>query len=79
MFNIEHLSTPSTKSKPISVDSYNKWQKEYVFDALKGILPGQSFCERFKIQDYRIRFTRDWTLCNHLIQRDWIVPSRQNA
>ena len=75
MFNLDQLINQHTESKPITVDKYNRWQKEYVFDALKGILPGQSFCERFDIQDFRIQYERDWDKCNRLIRREWLARS----
>ena len=35
----------------ISRYKYYKWRKAYVFDALKGLRYGQSFCNRFAIND----------------------------
>lgn len=35
----------------ISRYRYYKWKKAYMFDALKGIRYGQSFCNKFAIND----------------------------
>ena len=60
---------------PISLDQYEQWQKEFTFDALQDLRYGQSFCNKFNIQDNRIHYERDWALCDQLIRREWIARS----
>ena len=60
---------------PISLDQYEQWQKEFTFDALQDLRYGQSFCNKFNIQDNRIHYERDCALCDQLIRREWIARS----
>jgi hypothetical protein len=60
------------KIKSISTKQFNLWQKKYLFDAIKGISYGQSFCETFKVLDYRIYFLDDKDLCDQIIKKWWI-------
>ena len=60
---------------PISLDQYEQWQKEFTFDALQDLRYGQSFCNKFNIQDNRIHYEQDWALCDQLIRREWIARS----
>ena len=57
----------------ISIDEYIAWQKNFLFDALKGEHYGQSFAKQFDIKDFRIQFERDWQRCDKIIRRDWIT------
>ena len=57
---------------PISLDQYEQWQKEFTFDALQDLRYGQSFCNKFNIQDNRIHYEQDWVRCDVLIRREWI-------
>lgn len=68
------LPTPVVET-PISLDQYEQWQKEFTFDALQDLRYGQSFCNKFNIQDNRIHYERDWALCDQLIRREWIARS----
>ncbi len=60
------------KESKITMPAYQKWQKHFSFDALRGKHYGQSFSEYFNIIDYRIRFERDWRRCDAVIKREWI-------
>ena len=62
---------PSAKTR-ISLAQYEQWQKEFTFDALQDLRYGQSFCNKFNIQDNRIHYERDWVRCDVLIRREWI-------
>ena len=62
---------PSAKTR-ISLDQYEQWQKEFTFDALQDLRYGQSFCNKFNIQDNRIHYEQDWVRCDVLIRREWI-------
>jgi hypothetical protein len=44
-------STKSTPIKKITQDQYQRWKKSSLFDRLQGLPPGQSFCNRFDIED----------------------------
>ena len=56
----------------VTLDNYLQWQKEFSFDALRNRRFGQSFCNHFNIQDYRVFYERDWVKCDTMIRSDWI-------
>jgi hypothetical protein len=43
--------------EPISLEDFELWQKDVVWDALHGIRYGQSFCNRFGISDNLLYYT----------------------
>ena len=38
--------------KKITLEQYLEWEKNYCFDGLKNLRPGQSFCSTFGITDH---------------------------
>ena len=44
-------------SEPISLEDFELWQKDVVWDALHGIRYGQSFCNRFGVSDNLLYYT----------------------
>ena len=44
------------KGKQISLEDFELWQKDVIWDALHGIRYGQSFCNRFGIQDNHLYY-----------------------
>lgn len=62
-----------TLGQPISLEQYKCWQKQYTFEALKGAKYGASFCQHFKILDYRIFFESTPQSCDNIIRKEWIV------
>jgi hypothetical protein len=44
---------------PVSTADYKQWQQQVVFDMLKGLRYGQSFCNRFDITDNILFYERD--------------------
>lgn len=45
------------KEKQISLEDFDLWQKDVIWDALHGIRYGQSFCNRFGITDNLLYYT----------------------
>jgi hypothetical protein len=43
--------------EPISLEDFELWQKDVIWDALHGIRYGQSFCNRFGISDNLLYYT----------------------
>ena len=62
-----------TVGKPISLEDYKSWQKQYTFEALKGAKYGASFCNHFGILDYRILFDSTPESCDNIIRKEWIA------
>jgi hypothetical protein len=42
---------------PISLEDFELWQKDVIWDALHGIRYGQSFCNRFGVSDNLLYYT----------------------
>ena len=70
--DIKHTLYNTAKSNTISMDSYLAWKKEYAFDALRDLRYGQSFCNRFDVQDNRIYYERDWVRSDIIIRSEWL-------
>ncbi len=66
-------TTAAGKTNKITLSAYQKFQKNFSFDALRGKHYGRSFAEYFGITDYRIQFERDWQKCDAVIKREWIT------
>ena len=48
----------------VSQDQYHEWRRQSVFDALKGLRYGQSFCNTFGITDNHLYYNTggvDWS------------------
>jgi len=39
---------------------YDAWRDEFVFDGIRGMRYGQSFCNHFDITDYVLFYMLDW-------------------
>jgi hypothetical protein len=39
---------------------YDAWRNEFVFDGIRGMRYGQSFCNHFDITDYVLFYKIDW-------------------
>jgi len=70
--DVIHARDHNATSNTISMDSYLDWQKHYTFDALRDLRYGQSFCNRFNVQDNRIFYERDWVRCDIIIRSEWL-------
>lgn len=44
----------SKAKKTITLEQYEQFKKEFVFDKLRGLTMGQAFCEKFEISDYML-------------------------
>lgn len=42
--------------KPITRKRFNRWKKDFTFDALHGLRYGQSFCNQFDITDFMLYY-----------------------
>ena len=49
----------SKAKKTVTPEQYEKFRKEFVFEKLKGLTLGQSFCEKFDINDYMLSNLKD--------------------
>ena len=56
----------------VRLNNYDKWCKQFTWDALKNQRYGQSFCNYFGITDHRIFYETNWETCDAVIRREWI-------
>lgn len=49
----------SKAKKTVTPEQYEQFKKEFVFEKLKGLTLGQSFCEKFDIKDYMLSNLKD--------------------
>lgn len=59
--------------EPISLEEYNKWREEYIFLALRGQRYGQSFCNKFNVNDNHLYYnTGDVSWADDYIRKNYI-------
>jgi hypothetical protein len=56
----------------ITQAEFDAWKYGYTFEAVRSIGYGQSFCRRFKIIDYILRFCTDINEADTYIKRTYI-------
>ena len=61
-----------TPQPTISKQDYEVFQKEYLFDMLKGKRYGRAFCEKFHINDMVIECLFDEDLAREMIEENYI-------
>lgn len=61
-----------TAMEELTEESYQRWDREFVFDALKQLRYGQSFCNYFGITDHILFYTRDMEKCRQLIRKHYL-------
>ena len=69
---VQRIVAQGQRHDPVSQKEYQQWQDGYVFDALRGLNYGHSFCQQFGIVDYRLMFSPTQALSDQIIQRDWV-------
>ena len=57
----------------ISLEQYEIWKKDALFDGLRGLRYGQSFCNSFNIQDNILFFTMNHVDADLYIRRLYIA------
>lgn len=56
----------------ISKQEYEVFQREYIFDQIRGLKYGKAFCERFHVNDSVISRLIDEDLAKELIEETYI-------
>jgi hypothetical protein len=52
---------------------YNAWRDEFVFDGIRGMRYGQSFCNHFDITDYVLFYMLDWDKADQHIRKLYLA------
>jgi hypothetical protein len=58
---------------PVESADYRQWQQEFVFDVLRGLRYGQSFCNRFNITDNILFYEQDPEWADVYIRKTYIA------
>jgi hypothetical protein len=58
---------------PVESVDYQQWRQESVFDLLRGLRYGQSFCNRFDITDNILFYERDPEWADVYIRKTYIA------
>ena len=55
---LQHLQSDHSERtvKKITPEQYAEWERNYCFDGLRNLTPGQSFCSTFEITDHILFF-----------------------
>jgi len=52
---------------------YDAWRNEFVFDGIRGLRYGQSFCNHFDITDYVLFYMLDWGKADQHIRKLYLA------
>ena len=61
-----------TRQADLTPGNYKVWKKGYIFEGLKGIRFGQSFCNHFGIADNILFYERDADRAESYIQKNYV-------
>lgn len=63
----------NTAKEELTKESFQQWDREFVFDALKQQRYGQSFCNHFGITDHILFYTKDIDRCRDIIHKRYLT------
>lgn len=69
------LDTAPTQSHPrryITPSQYDAWRRHFVFDGLRNLSYGDSFCRYFGIRDYILRYSTTVREADEYIQETYL-------
>ena len=61
-----------TRQAPLTPANYKVWKRGYIFEGLRGIRFGQSFCNYFGIADNILFFERDVARAESYINKNYV-------
>lgn len=61
--------------KSISEQEYQDWLQNYLFDALRSMRMGESFCKHFEIKDYILIYVLDQARADNYIREHYVRPA----
>ena len=62
----------SDKNVKITDEEYQRWAAGYLFDGLRNLRYGQSFCNKFNINDNILFYSTDVTSADQYIRKTYI-------
>jgi hypothetical protein len=63
------IRTPSVK---VAQHDYEQWARGFAFDGLRNLRYGQSFCNRFGIQDNILYYAQTFDEADRYIQKNYV-------
>ena len=71
---VDELMQDRTKENPVRVsrDDYDQWARGFVFEGLRDLRYGQSFCNRFGIRDNILFYTSTVEEADQYIQKNYV-------
>jgi hypothetical protein len=63
---------PHTPPRYISLAEYDAWRRHFVFDGLRNLSYGESFCRYFNIRDNVLRFSQTVRQADEYIKRYYL-------
>jgi hypothetical protein len=66
-----------TRQRPVSMAEYDAWRRHFVFDGLRNLSYGESFCRHFDIQDHILRFSQTVREADDYIQRFYLRSNKE--
>lgn len=70
---VDALNTKITgNTGTITKEDFEKFDREYIFDAVNGLRYGQAFCNKFNITDYILAMNVNVEACKKYINKIYI-------
>ena len=63
---------PCPPPRYVSLAEYDAWRKHFVFDGLRNLSYGESFCRYFNIRDNVLRFSQTVRQADEYIKRYYL-------
>jgi hypothetical protein len=63
---------PTPRDTRINKEDYELWKKHAVWDGLRGLRYGQSFCNHFNITDNLLYYSLTWDSADQYIKKTYI-------
>lgn len=67
------MSEPRGPIEKVSKQDYEQWARGFVFDGLRDLRYGQSFCNRFGISDNILYYARTFEEADRYIQKNYLL------
>jgi len=67
-----------TRQRPVTRTEYDAWRRHFVFDGLRNLSYGESFCRYFEIRDNVLRFSQTVSEADEYIRRFYLRNTNQD-
>ena len=63
---------PDTENRTVSLKEYQQWARGFVFEAMRNLSYGQSFCRHFNIHDNILYFAGTMSDADEYIKKNYV-------